>query len=151
VLEPANSRHEVRSCLVDASCGPFMRRGLQATYRGPRTPVRALRAQIATQCRTSKWIRSELVSASVRPEFRRKTAESYADPLAGPGRAVSGRVAIMNEAEIALHAMVAAFRDAIACKDAPPLAALFALDTDLVNIAAIRESGTRLPRTCHKG
>ena len=52
MLEPASSRHEVPSCLVvDASCGPFMRRGLQATYRGPRSPC-ALRAQIATQCCT---------------------------------------------------------------------------------------------------
>jgi hypothetical protein len=57
----------------------------------------------------------------------------------------------MNEAEIQLHAMVAAFRDAIVGKDAP-LAALFARDADFVNIAAMPGAvATRLPRTCDKG
>ena len=46
----------------------------------------------------------------------------------------------MSDVEI-LHAMVTAFRDAIVSKNAVALAALFAVDADFVNIAAMRWNG----------
>jgi uncharacterized protein (TIGR02246 family) len=47
----------------------------------------------------------------------------------------------MNEQETQLRAMVSGFRDAIVGKDAARLGALFAVDGEFVNIAAMRWSG----------
>jgi uncharacterized protein (TIGR02246 family) len=55
----------------------------------------------------------------------------------------------MNEAEIQLHAMATTFRHAIVDKDAARLAAVFALDADFVNIAAMCWSGRDAVVTNH--
>jgi uncharacterized protein (TIGR02246 family) len=47
----------------------------------------------------------------------------------------------MNEQETQLRAMVSGFRDAIVGKDAARLGALFAVDAEFVNIAAMRWKG----------